>query len=324
VPARVGRVSGLALPLEELKLRPGGGLSPPGSGQRRQLPVNRERWGAAGCGRRELRHAVSAQETPGAPPPPLRSNFDQTLRSTFDVLQGSPISQESATHSREMRAVVAAGALAAVLLPAADAFASAPSPALRAVSGHRCVSMSAADGSEGAPLSRRAALFAAGAAVAAGAAPLPAFAQFPGFDAKGDRPSGLGPQGDGRYLSLCDSANCVSSSEDVYSKRFLPPWTYNDEGKKAKTREQAMGDLLEVLKTTKGATVVTQKPNYVYAEFERELGLVDDVEFLFSPDGQTVEYRSAARKAKQSDHRGRIKALRVELQKKGWRSLGFR
>ncbi len=40
--------------------------------------------------------------------------------------------------------------------------------------------------------------------------------------------------------------------------------------------------------------------------------------------GQTVEYRSAARKSSKADHRGRVKALRLALQEKGWRSLGYR
>jgi len=125
-------------------------------------------------------------------------------------------------------------------------------------------------------------------------------------------------------LSLCDSENCVSTSEDVYSKRYLPPWTYNDEGKKAKTTAEAMEDLVAVVKDFKGAKIVKQADTYLYAEFERDFTFVDDVEFLFSPDGKTVEYRSAARKAKKSDHRSRIKGLRVKLQEKGWRSVGYR
>ena len=39
---------------------------------------------------------------------------------------------------------------------------------------------------------------------------------------------------------------------------------------------------------------------------------------------QTVEYRSAARKGPKSDHRARIKSLRLALQSKGWRSVGYR
>ncbi len=39
---------------------------------------------------------------------------------------------------------------------------------------------------------------------------------------------------------------------------------------------------------------------------------------------QTVEYRSSARKQKKSDHRGRIRSIRLALQPKGWKSVGYR
>ena len=142
-----------------------------------------------------------------------------------------------------MKAALAVTALAALVLPGADAFACGPLSAglsasqvsaRAAASGSMCLSMKA----HGA--SRRDLLFSAAATAAAVFAPQPASAQFPkvSFDAKGERPAGLGPQGGGRFLSLCDSANCVCTSDDVYSKRFLPPWTYNDEGKKPKTQPQ--------------------------------------------------------------------------------------
>ena len=49
---------------------------------------------------------------------------------------------------------------------------------------------------------------------------------------------------------------------------------------------QAKEDLLKVLSAFKGATVVKDDGSYIYCEFEREFGFVDDVEFLFAPDGQ--------------------------------------
>ena len=142
-----------------------------------------------------------------------------------------------------MKAALAVTALAAFVLPVAEAFACGPLSAGLGASqvgaragaaGGMCLTMK----SQGA--SRRDLLFSAAATAAAVFAPQPASAQFPSisFDAKGDRPAGLGPQGGGRFLSLCDSANCVCTSDDVYSKRFLPPWTYNDEGKKPKTQEK--------------------------------------------------------------------------------------
>ena len=111
----------------------------------------------------------------------------------------------------------------------------------------------------------------------------------------------------------------------------MPPWTFNNEGETDKDEEEAMEELVAVVKKFKGAKIIKQTDNYLYAEFERELGFVDDVEFLIKTDDSkggggagTVEYRSAARKSKKSDHRSRIKALRLELQKKGWKSVGYR
>jgi hypothetical protein len=59
----------------------------------------------------------------------------------------------------------------------------------------------------------------------------PASAQFGGIpnpadligNPRGDRPGGLGPIG--RYLSLCDSENCVSTSDDVY--RYFCPFQHS-------------------------------------------------------------------------------------------------
>ena len=53
---------------------------------------------------------------------------------------------------------------------------------------------------------------------------------------------------------------------------------------------------------------------------------IDDVEFWFPGGGKTnVEYRSASRIGESDGdvNRKRIKALREELQKKGWKSVGF-
>jgi uncharacterized protein (DUF1499 family) len=54
-------------------------------------------------------------------------------------------------------------------------------------------------------------------------------------------------------------------------------------------------------------------------------GFVDDVEFYFPPDKDTVEYRSASRIGESDGdiNRKRIKALRQALEKKGWQSIGF-
>lgn len=53
---------------------------------------------------------------------------------------------------------------------------------------------------------------------------------------------------------------------------------------------------------------------------------IDDVEFWFKPGpGSRVEYRSASRIGESDGdiNRKRIRAIRQELEKKGWRSVGF-
>lgn len=55
----------------------------------------------------------------------------------------------------------------------------------------------------------------------------------------------------------------------------------------------------------------------VYAEFESKLmGFVDDAEFFFQPDNETVEYRSASRLGERDFdvNRKRIRDIRVTLQ----------
>jgi hypothetical protein len=48
-----------------------------------------------------------------------------------------------------------------------------------------------------------------------------ASAQIPGFDTRGERPSGLGPIAGGRFLSLCSNENCVSTSEGAFLNQMI-------------------------------------------------------------------------------------------------------
>lgn len=89
-----------------------------------------------------------------------------------------------------------------------------------------------------------------------------------------------------------------------------------------------MEELLQVINSTKPdkftPKIVEKKDDYVRAEYEsRILGFVDDVEFWFPPGKKSaVEYRSASRVGNYDFdiNRKRIKALRLELEKKGWGS----
>eukprot|EP00898_Chlorokybus_atmophyticus_P008358 jgi/Chlat1/8523/Chrsp80S07900 len=136
------------------------------------------------------------------------------------------------------------------------------------------------------------------------------------FHFSGERPTNIGVRKDVKSLQLCPrTPNCISTAEEANDPgHYVPPWTYNPEDGRG---------------TPDNFTpkIIKQTDDYLYAEFESNLfGFTDDVEFYFpGGPGSIVEYRSASRLG-ESDfdiNRKRIKALRLALQEKGWRSIGF-
>ncbi|KAJ6404668.1 hypothetical protein OIU84_012769 [Salix udensis] len=79
------------------------------------------------------------------------------------------------------------------------------------------------------------------------------------------------------------------------------PSNYNGGRKKPVSKEKAMEELLDVIRSTKPEKftpkIVERDGDYVHVEYSSPiLGLVDDVEFWFRPgDNSIVEYRSASR-----------------------------
>ncbi|KAJ7962215.1 DUF1499 family protein [Quillaja saponaria] len=151
------------------------------------------------------------------------------------------------------------------------------------------------------------------------------------FNLSGKKPEYLGVQKNTPALALCPATkNCISTSENASDLiHYAPPWNYNPEGrKKPISREEAMDELLQVIKSTKPdkftPRIVEKKDDYIRVEYQSPiLGFVDDVEFWFPPGkNSTVEYRSASRMGNFDFdvNRKRIKALRLELEKKGWAS----
>ncbi|KAL3536946.1 hypothetical protein ACH5RR_000312 [Cinchona calisaya] len=154
------------------------------------------------------------------------------------------------------------------------------------------------------------------------------------FHFSGPKPNYLGVQKNPPSLALCPATNnCVSTSENASDlNHYAPPWNYNPEegrgSKKPVNREVAMQELLEVIKSTKPDNytpkIVEKKDDYVRVEYESPiLGFVDDVEFWFPPGKKSlVQYRSASRLGNFDFdvNRKRIKALRLNLEKKGWAS----
>ncbi|KAG5138115.1 hypothetical protein JHK82_022846 [Glycine max] len=151
------------------------------------------------------------------------------------------------------------------------------------------------------------------------------------FDFSGKKPDYLGVQKNPPALALCPvTRNCVSTSENISDRtHYAPPWNYNPEGRKNPvSREEAMEELIDVIESTTPdkftPRIVERKEDYIHVEYQSSiLGFVHDVEFWFPlGKGSTVEYRSASRLGNFDFdvNKKRIKALRQELEKKGWES----
>ncbi|KAG6500533.1 hypothetical protein ZIOFF_040381 [Zingiber officinale] len=142
----------------------------------------------------------------------------------------------------------------------------------------------------------------------------------------GTKPSYLGVQKNPPSLALCPATNnCISTAEEITdNQHYAPPWNYNPEDGNRKnpiSKEEAITELLQV--------VTTLKPdNFTPLIAERRedyIRFIDDVEFWFPPGKNSiVEYRSASRTGNFDFdvNKKRIKALRLELEKKGWASQG--
>nr|GMD33166.1 Serine/threonine-protein kinase C70.05C [Ipomoea batatas] len=144
------------------------------------------------------------------------------------------------------------------------------------------------------------------------------------FSFSGPKPNYLGVQKSPLGLALCPATNnCISTSENISDlTHYAPPWNYNPEEKRGKvSREKAMKELLEVIKSTKPdksmPKIVEKKDDYVRVEYQSPiLGLVDDVEFWFSPGKKPlVQYRSASRKGNY-DFDANRKRIKVRISKK--------
>ncbi|XP_065037712.1 uncharacterized protein LOC135672998 isoform X1 [Musa acuminata AAA Group] len=155
------------------------------------------------------------------------------------------------------------------------------------------------------------------------------------FHFSGTKPSYLGIQKNPPSLALCPATNnCISTSEEISdANHYAPPWNYNPEDgrrKKPINKDEAIAELLQVVTSLKPDNftprVAERREDYIRVEYESPImGFVDDVEFWFPPGKKSiVEYRSASRIGNFDFdiNKKRIKALRSELEKKGWSSEG--
>lgn len=124
----------------------------------------------------------------------------------------------------------------------------------------------------------------------------------------GKRPTNLGVQA-GKLAPCPNSPNCVNSqSQDTAHN--IEPLTYNSNA------AAAMAQLKSAIASQPRTKIITETPNYLYAEFTSKLmGFVDDVEFYLDESQKVIHVRSASRLG-QSDlgvNRKRVETIRAKF-----------
>lgn len=119
------------------------------------------------------------------------------------------------------------------------------------------------------------------------------------------RPANLGVT-NGRLAPCRRTPNCVSSQADPADREhYIAAIPF---------RGDAMSAVRKALAEMPRATIVSERQNYLYAEFRsRLLGYVDDVEFFY--DGSAIQVRSASRLGRRDlgVNRNRVERLRAMI-----------
>jgi uncharacterized protein (DUF1499 family) len=127
----------------------------------------------------------------------------------------------------------------------------------------------------------------------------------------GSRPDGLGFN-DGQFKPPSWKPNTVSSTVAKDDSHFIEPLKFEGGA------DVAWKKLEAVVRAQKGATVITAKPDYLYAEFKTPgLGFVDDVEFALDAAKSVIHVRSGSRLGVRDFglNRNRIEAIRASYAK---------
>jgi uncharacterized protein (DUF1499 family) len=111
----------------------------------------------------------------------------------------------------------------------------------------------------------------------------------------GSQPAHLGVH-NGRLAPPATTPNSVSSQAGLYpdnpqmAHARIAPLAY------AGDKAGAMAHLADVIRNMDGARIVSEQPDYLYAQFRTPLmGFVDDVEFWQDPVAGVIQVRSASR-----------------------------
>lgn len=127
----------------------------------------------------------------------------------------------------------------------------------------------------------------------------------------GSRPAVLGFNG-GKFAPPSWKPNCVSSTVEKSDSHYIDPIKFGG------TATDAWKKLAGLMRATARVTIVTEKSDYLYAEFKTAgMGFVDDVEFALDEKAGVIHVRSASRLGVRdfNVNRNRIEGLRSAMQK---------
>jgi uncharacterized protein (DUF1499 family) len=128
----------------------------------------------------------------------------------------------------------------------------------------------------------------------------------------GSKPQNLGVT-EGKLAPCPESSNCVSS-QSADKAHYVAPLKFKG------TQAEARGRLMSVVTSMDRARVVSDRGDYVHAEFTSQIfRFVDDVEFYVDGARKTIHVRSASRVGR-SDlgvNRKRIEEIRRRFGKMG-------
>lgn len=132
---------------------------------------------------------------------------------------------------------------------------------------------------------------------------------------RGNPPADLGVR-DGRLKRPSLTPNSVSSQADLHADHPMREYARIPALSAGASGPEAIRRVRALVQRMPGATVIEERDDYLYAQFEtRTLRFVDDVEFWYDAATQQLHVRSGSRIGRKDFgvNRARIEAIRVQL-----------
>jgi uncharacterized protein (DUF1499 family) len=132
---------------------------------------------------------------------------------------------------------------------------------------------------------------------------------------RGQAPADLGVH-EGRFKPPSRTPNSVSSQADLYPEHPMRDYARIAALPASGSAATSIARVRSVVERMPGSTIVEQRDDYLYAQFETpQMRFVDDVEFWYDPSAQAIEVRSASRLGRKDFgvNRARVEAIRAQL-----------